>query len=436
MGRSNGGSVGVYIVDENSETMQADAIRDEFSERRMWFDYLSKLNDRVETSRRASQPTTWVLVGVAAAIIYRAVPQIPHYAAIPGFLLGTLIVFVLEADVFLLVLACLHSLVLYSAGSVRSGLMPEEHRGAQWLFTFQLLGTMFILISLHVYLAVFATVPKLVRLEVWVVGSFFLLNICGYTWEQAKRFSQARKLKFPVPLFIRGKISGGPMAVFLAGASLALAGFPGFVLVFYARQFTASPFYWIPEFGAATEFLALSVVIFVLLMRVWFWPTYAVLGELERDIVLGDVPLKEVKARFIRRVLGASVADWLGDLDKKFEQSGERIRELRAKFQNKLDEIEAIDARYDTERRERGKKALRELRSGLKECMDLRRGLITQIGQLLGHSFVSEPELSVLKRILDSWQQGEEKFMELLNLPELENAFDRIFGEDEPGSVR
>ena len=423
-------------MDQKSETMQAGAIREEFAERRMWFDYLSKLNDRVETSRRISQPTTWVLIGVAAAIIYRAAPEIPHYAAIPGFLVGTLVAFVLEADVFLLVLAGLLCLVLYSAGSVRSGLMPEEQRGAQWLFTFQLLGTMFILISLHVYLAVFAMIPRLVRLELWAVGAFFLFNICGYTWEQAKRFSEARKLKFPVPLFIRGKISGGPMAVFLAGADLALAGFPAFILVFYARQFTVSSFYWIPEFGAATEFLALSVVIFVLLMRAWSWPTYAVLGELERDVVLGDVPLKEVKTRFIRRVLGASVADWLGDLDKKFGQSGERIRDLRAKFQAKLDEIEAIDARYDTERRERGKKALRELRSGLKECVDLRKGLIAQVGQLLGHSIISEPELSLLKRILDSWHEGEEKFMEVLNLPELESAFNRIFGEGEPGNLQ
>src|SRR5579872_2462942 len=68
-------------VTDETGTSQIAPEGSDFPERRLWFDYLSELNDRA-LHRRALQPTSWVLIGLLAAIMYRAVPQVPSYLEI------------------------------------------------------------------------------------------------------------------------------------------------------------------------------------------------------------------------------------------------------------------------------------------------------------------------------------------------------------------
>jgi hypothetical protein len=74
------------------ETSNPDAAR------KLWFDYLAKLNDRSLQKTAASGATTWVLLGVAGAILYKIVPQLPHFLSLHGILGSTSVVFLLEVD--------------------------------------------------------------------------------------------------------------------------------------------------------------------------------------------------------------------------------------------------------------------------------------------------------------------------------------------------
>ena len=71
------------------------------AERKLWLDYLAKLNDRQLQSARASGITTWVLLGVAAAILYKSVPQLPEFLSAPGTLGSSLIILMFEVDALL-----------------------------------------------------------------------------------------------------------------------------------------------------------------------------------------------------------------------------------------------------------------------------------------------------------------------------------------------
>ena len=47
------------------------------SENLDWFEYISKLNDRALSKRKASGLTTWAIIGVIAILFLRLIDQIP-----------------------------------------------------------------------------------------------------------------------------------------------------------------------------------------------------------------------------------------------------------------------------------------------------------------------------------------------------------------------
>jgi hypothetical protein len=65
-------------MDEADNSVGGDAMERDDAERKIWLDYLGKLNDR-ELHRKTLGPTDWGLIGVAAVILYRCIPQAPAF---------------------------------------------------------------------------------------------------------------------------------------------------------------------------------------------------------------------------------------------------------------------------------------------------------------------------------------------------------------------
>lgn len=78
------------VTDTNSE-----------GDRKLWFDFLSKLNDRSLQQKRESGATTWVLLAAAAAIVYKCVPLIPQFLSVPATLKAASLIFILEVDILM-----------------------------------------------------------------------------------------------------------------------------------------------------------------------------------------------------------------------------------------------------------------------------------------------------------------------------------------------
>ena len=98
------------------------------AERKLWLDYLGKLNDRHLKSDRASGVTTWVLLGLAAAILYKSVPQLPEFLSTPNALGSSLIILMFEVDVLLFLILFLAYLVYFCTGAVQGRLFPETKK--------------------------------------------------------------------------------------------------------------------------------------------------------------------------------------------------------------------------------------------------------------------------------------------------------------------
>jgi hypothetical protein len=62
---------------------------------RLWFEYLSKLNDRELQTQRASGSTSWLLLAVVAAIVYRGLSGLQGFLSIPHAVTTTAVVGVL-----------------------------------------------------------------------------------------------------------------------------------------------------------------------------------------------------------------------------------------------------------------------------------------------------------------------------------------------------
>lgn len=70
-------------------------------ERRLWLDYISRQIDRDHRSRLEAGATSWVLVGLLVAIVFKCIPSLPAFLAIPHEVSISLVIFLLEIDIIL-----------------------------------------------------------------------------------------------------------------------------------------------------------------------------------------------------------------------------------------------------------------------------------------------------------------------------------------------
>jgi hypothetical protein len=125
-----------------SGSEQEGEFRPDFEERKLWLEYLARVNDRNLKSRQASGFTPWALLGVAAAVLYAAVPKIPEFFLTPGGLRTALIILPLESDVVALAALLFGALLTYCFQAESARVVPERDRRdlrvasslAHWIF--------------------------------------------------------------------------------------------------------------------------------------------------------------------------------------------------------------------------------------------------------------------------------------------------------------
>ena len=100
------------------------------ADRKLWLDYLAKLNDRELHSSQASGFTPWALLAVVAATVYTAVPKIPSFVATPGMATTSLVTLALEADVLFFEGLSIVALVCFCGPSVQSRLATAHSKRA------------------------------------------------------------------------------------------------------------------------------------------------------------------------------------------------------------------------------------------------------------------------------------------------------------------
>src|ERR1700722_10524788 len=139
------------------------------TERRLWFDFLSKLNDRSIQERRESGATGWVLLAAAVGILYTCVPRIPHFLSLPDALRAAFVIFLLEVDG--LVLFCMaFGLAIHWADEATPGRLepPTFRRFRSLLLAVLYIGAL-VLAAGHAWFAARFALPGITK---WALLAF------------------------------------------------------------------------------------------------------------------------------------------------------------------------------------------------------------------------------------------------------------------------
>ena len=128
-------------------------------DRKLWLDFLGKLNDRELQKARASGITPWALIGVAAIILYRCTPQLPAFLATPGALKSSFVIFTLLIDVVAYLGMAFISLQSYFEVGTEPRLLPEAARRLYYLTLVTCSWIFWWIIVMHVASALFVWWP-------------------------------------------------------------------------------------------------------------------------------------------------------------------------------------------------------------------------------------------------------------------------------------
>jgi hypothetical protein len=350
-------------LEEHRDAVPDPSVQD--PERRLWFDFLAKLNDRSLQGQSKSGATNWVLLGVAAAIIYKCVPLTPTFLATPGSVKAASVLFFLEVNAFVLLLTALVSLQYYSQAGTRRRLLPE---GAKRVVSINAWVIIFVemLVGIgQLWLGFRLTGPRFARWTLVGFGLFWVSNAVAGIVNRSRKKRRAKAQNIPVPQF--SGLDVGPdlgairlCVVSLLTSLLALVG-----VLTYLRFLGELTIGWVTPLGAATQVLVLLSIIWVLFYRIVQSGQNDAYLSLERAILAENLTPSDIRTRFVTELLGDAVGDWMKAIGVAIAQANENLGKVTETIRERLPEIGAIDSQYGLERRGRAEKLLKELAAAM-----------------------------------------------------------------------
>jgi hypothetical protein len=274
---------------------------------KFWLDYISKLADRSAQAHKDSGATNWVLIGVAAAILYRTFERIPEVLSAWN---AAYLIFMLELNVVLCVAGLLASLGSYVVKETEKRLLPKSVGNLQRVATIAITGIEFLVGVLQLSLARSIQHAPWIRWTLAIFGLFYVSNAIYAVVRGFRRYRSAKKLGIPYPQFRSGQLAY-PVALMLVFGALLIVSILG--MGHYFMGFSSAIAALTP-LGAATYslvFLGIMAVLFARMMNAASMQAYS---SLEQAILLENLSVTEIRNRFVEELLGSGVKEWLQGL--------------------------------------------------------------------------------------------------------------------------
>jgi hypothetical protein len=378
---------------QQSETTQNDA------NRRFWFDYLGRLNDRGIQRTKESGVTNWVLLGALAAVVYQGVPQLPRLIAFPDFKTSTFVALLLEADVVMNFGFALAFAAYFSIGGVDKRLITDSARRTRQI-NLCASGILGLALSFGHFVAAYRFKgPGTVRWTLLSFGVWWTANIIVGIVQAVRTARLARKHRIRIPYF-EGSILDpkvGSLTAFLLFSTLGIVPIVASysLLRFLAQSAPGS----VVILSTATQTLVCIAICLILFNRFIQLAPRVAYEALERAIVVENLTPSEIKSRFITQLLGADVKDWLQEIRGEVENSSAKLISSVNLITQQTEEIQAIDSQYVLERRGRAQKLLEQLEIAVGE----RKAVLGQFQFKLSEYsklYIPASERSILKELL------------------------------------
>ncbi|MBZ5645145.1 MAG: hypothetical protein LAO19_20485 [Acidobacteriia bacterium] len=372
--------------------------------RKVWLDYIGKLNDRHRQSIGSSGATSWVLFGALVAILLSTIPRLTSFLKNPANLSSALVCFAFEFDVAIMLLAAYSYLLYFHLGGMATRTVPDRSRRVQPIIHVGVMMMQLFLIFSHFLAAKSAPVgPKSLRWGLAGVGLFWAVNLYMLVRKDTHKFRQSRQLGIPIPWFQGAGIDpqlGAPIGFGICASltGLFLAG-----LIWYISLQMRAGEDWLAPLDASCSVLVFLVILVALAYR-GFKVTLADSYEvLERSILLENLSPSDIRAKFIAQFIGSSAAEWLKDQIASLKEADDALLRVHAEIHRALDELEA-----------RGDRASREFKAALVKALSTLGMGVHQHAQVLKrHHFLTmefskalagEPLSPPLTIVMSEWK--------------------------------
>jgi DNA repair ATPase RecN len=152
----------------------------------------------------------------------------------------------------------------------------------------------------------------------------------------------------------------------------------------------------------AAQFWVSVILLFVLLNRQLISLSRGIYLELERDIVLKRLSVREIEQRFTEEALGKSVANWLTEIRSQLNASTSKFNDVVSRIAVDLDEVEGIDQAYSLERQGRARTIEEKYVPELRGLVHKEQGILEQLEQFKKVSVSVKPSRE-LESVLNDW---------------------------------
>jgi hypothetical protein len=373
-------------------------------DRELWFDFLAKLNDRSLQEKRESGATAWVLLAAAVAIVYKAVPLIPHFLAVPGATNAAWTMFLLGIDAGLLTMLAFSGVVIYVTGGPEKRLIPDIAKRVRRVITAGLWAMMMALGGLHVWWWMRFNGQPLVKRVLMAFGIFWFLNAVAGMVKKYYKAAGARQKRTTLPEFYGFELGYGRGALWFGALNL-IVGIPASCALFvFVKGLSRAGADWVTPLGAAGYCVAFIAVVYVLYLRVISSGHRGALLALERAIVVEDLPVNEIRRRFEAQLLGTAVADWLKGIEEGVSREYASLKSELSGVVERAKSVEAVDPLYPLERRGRAEKLIKEHKAALSGHFSNLKGHMFQLREVLNIPGSPE-EQEILTRIMSDCEK-------------------------------
>jgi hypothetical protein len=352
------------------------------SERKLWFEYLTKLNDREMQMARSSGATSWVLLAVAAGIAYRSLAEFKQLLSTPYALTTAAIVGVLLFDSFFWFRFAGTGLFYYCSGKVEGRLLPDIGRRALSVWN-SVLQVGFIALGVAHFALSKSSGPGVPRRTLFAFGFVWIADVTAGLGLRVGQWLRARRLRIPPLVF-----QAHPVPPLFGGLGIAISGFviggiATTLLYRYMAWLNSLPKDWAEPLRAAAEFWVLAILLLILFHRGLQSLSRGVYLELERDVLLLHLTPQQIEQRFIDEAVGASMADWLRKLRAKMRATQTDLNDTIGRFLGELKEIESIDPSYSIERGERARRLQEKCSAEVKDHIRNTAAAVHQLRQFM-----------------------------------------------------
>jgi hypothetical protein len=399
------------------------------SERKLWFEYLTKLNDRELQMARASGATSWLLLAVAAGIAYRSLSGFKQFTLTPDALTTAAIVCALLFDIFSHFWSACLGLFYYCGGKVEGRLLPDLGRRAQGAWH-SILQVGLLALGLAHFALSRSSGPAVPRRTLIVFGLLWVANSILGLGKRVKEWRRAKRLRIPAVVFQALPLSPALGGLGMGVYALTVGALATFLLCRYLAWLNSLSIDWTEPLRVAGEVLVFAVLLLILLRRGLYGLSRGIYLELERDVLLRHLTPAQIEQRFIDEAVGPSVADWLRKLRTELTPAQADLMDAIGRFLGELTEIESIDPSYSIERAERARRLQEEYSAQVKDHVRKTAAVKHQFRQF---KFVagSVKTGGVIKSFLNEWEVELDRTIQEANeaLTSLQNRLSAFYGQ-------